>query len=126
MRVRLIAATAAIGTLVMAGMCIPFAGQDLPEGAKRERALGRMNSIRQALDAWSSKHSGTFPGGLAEVDIYFPDGVPLDPYTGLPFHYARTQGGYVLSCFGADGAIGGTSPEDRDIVFTSPPRTSTE
>ncbi len=33
--------------------------------------------------------SGAWPESLADIQRYFPDGIPLDPYTGLPFVLER-------------------------------------
>lgn len=64
----------------------------LPQAAEklvRCDAATRLARIALAAAEFRTVH-GDFPGSLAEVAPSFPDGAPVDPFTGRPFAYTVT------------------------------------
>jgi general secretion pathway protein G len=93
-----------------------------PDQARVTAAESDLRSLSNALDMYRldnfnypSTDQGlealvTKPSGFPEPKNYNPDGyvksIPIDPW-GTPYVYERTEEGYNLLSFGADGVEGG-------------------
>lgn len=93
-----------------------------PDQARVTAAQSDLRSLSNALDMYRldnfnypSTDQGlealvTKPSGFPEPKNYNPDGyvksIPIDPW-GSPYAYERTEQGYNLLSFGADGVEGG-------------------
>ena len=58
--------------------------------------------------------TGAYPVFLEDLQVE----LPVDPFTGKPYHYRREGSGFVVYSVGDDGDNGGD--EDLDLVFRSP------
>jgi general secretion pathway protein G len=93
-----------------------------PDQARLAAAQSDLRALSNALDMYRldnfnypSTDQGlealvTKPSGFPEPKNYNPDGyvksIPIDPW-GTPYAYERTEQGYNLLSFGADGVEGG-------------------
>ena len=75
------------------------------------QAALRACRVSTAVAAWIAKH-GAPPAALRELQPdYFPNGLPVDPFSGKDFLYSITGGkNYHLSSPGPDKAVGGNAP----------------
>src|SRR5205823_6518967 len=62
----------------------------LSQSLAREEVLRRAFVIRAALRSWQLKHEGKLPEALGELVPSELSRLPLDPYSGQPFHYIRS------------------------------------
>ncbi len=54
--------------------------------------------------------TGSYPDGLDDVKLTHLDEVPVDPFSGKPFHYEKRPGGYLLYSVGPNGKDDGGEP----------------
>jgi len=75
------------------------------------QAALRACQVSTAVAAWTAKH-GAPPAALRELQMeYFPNGLPVDPFSGKDFVYSVTGGkNYHLSSPGPDKTAGGDAP----------------
>jgi len=111
---------------------LPEAAPDpVAEWAHARREFGRMDAYLRALQvraavALFQKQTGRLPKKLDELVPAILPSVPLDPFSGRPLRYARTDGGWKIWCVGFDlkdhgGTTKGTYPNtmwwEGDAVF---------
>ncbi len=89
-----------------------------PNEAKWSRARTDMIEIGKAVNTYAIEHRGKLPPNLAVLIKAFPDGVPEDPFTELPYTYVVHGDDFALTCLGSDNKIGGKEMPDKDIVVT--------
>ena len=93
----------------------PFSVDD--DDAKHKRARRRMLDLASQINYWADTNSGPFPEVITEFELDVAAGTwARDPFTERIFLYERTDAGYRLTSFGADGEPGGTDA-DADIVI---------
>ena len=74
--------------------------------------LDRMTVDRRALEqavaieAWKLGHEGNYPQTLNELVPGILPGLPLDPFSGKPFGYVRSDGREVKLIYRSDGDLG--------------------
>ncbi len=76
-------------------------------------ALLRTARVAVAVERFRLAHE-RLPEGLEQLVPEFLDAVPLDPFTGDPLRYVRTQDGYAVYSVGADGEDNGGTRVVRD------------
>jgi hypothetical protein len=54
-----------------------------------------------AVEAHCAEH-GVYPAALKEIAAQFPDGLPVDPFSGAPYHYTCGEGTFLLYGVGSD------------------------
>ncbi len=117
------------GLLVIAVMVLGVLGTfgfvlllDKPDVARWHKAEAQLREIEKALDIYYLTGDAGYPQGLSELEPrFFPNGVPVNPYTRRPYDYERfgfgPDSGYRLTFLGKDGVVGGVGPPDEDIVI---------
>lgn len=89
---------------------------DQPDRSRWTRAQSEMGEIQKMLNRHAIDHGGTYPATLAGLGTAYGP-LPQDPFTQSDYLYTRKGDGFELRCLGADGAPGGVSGADRDIVY---------
>ena len=95
-----------------AGMLLPSMSRAAEAIAKGEATLGVIKAAA-AVRLYKLKN-GSYPVALNEV----AEPLPVDPFTGKPFHYRREGSGFIVYSVGRDGADGGGTRR-HDVVFRS-------
>jgi hypothetical protein len=90
-------------------------GPSLWEGSGRNQALLRLLRLELAIREYSLVH-GAPPATLSQLSPAILRGVPVDPFTGQPFPYRRTPGGYLLYSVGPDGKDDRATPLPIDTT----------
>jgi hypothetical protein len=116
------------GLMSVAALVLAIAGTvafvfvlDKPDVARWDTARTHLLAIKKALDLYNLDN-GEFPAALTDLEPkFFPQGLPLNPYTRGPFSYtpvgSNVVSGYRLEFLGKDGIKGGVEPPDKDVVF---------
>jgi hypothetical protein len=100
---------------------LPSLTRAMEEG-ERTRAELLLTRVALGLAAFKAER-GAYPTALADLSPGFVPDVPTDPFTGAPFVYARTEGGYRLYSVGPNMKDdGGTDREPADDVSASSAR----
>jgi len=76
----------------------------------------RATQIRAAIALYRERHGGMFPMSLDPLCPEILSRVPIDPFSGVPFRYARTEEGWKLWSVGHDNEEdgGAIDPEHYD------------
>jgi len=102
-------------------------GRKLIENTARENTLLRGLQLRTAIERYT-KEQGHAPDSLADLRPRFLEELVLDPFSGKPFRYKRTEDGWLLWSIGPnlkDDGGDDKNPEDvwrigkNDLVFRS-------
>ncbi|MHC4839403.1 MAG: type II secretion system protein [Planctomycetota bacterium] len=89
---------------------------DNPDKAKWTKAQTEMMEIGKAVGMYKLDNGGDYPEDLTELTEAYPNGVPTDPFTKEPYLYELTDDNFEIICLGKDGAEGGESSPNKDII----------
>lgn len=93
----------------------------------RANVFFRVTEIRAGIALYQKKHGGALPETLDALCPAILNSVPIDPFSGKPMRYERTEGGWKVWSAGGDNRDdGGNSHrtdyerwDDADAVFVS-------
>lgn len=89
------------------------------DGFDRMVARSDFMHVAAQLRAWKVRH-GSYPDTLDALTSATP--LPLDPFSGDPYHYRREGDGFVLYSVGLnrkdDGGVKGEKRDEGDVVWT--------
>lgn len=84
----------------------------------------RMTELFSALEMYAADHSMAYPEKAQELVPKYLDAVPVDPLTGEPLTYEKTERGYLLYASGdysSAGAQSGFPRMNQDGFFALKP-----
>jgi hypothetical protein len=86
--------------------------------ARWKVAREEMGQILHALSHYRLRNQ-EYPESLDAIAEQFPgDRVPHDPFTREPYLYERTERGFYLICYGANGTPDGDEPPNEPIAYS--------